>query len=78
MAILGKSGAGKPLAQIIVRSFEVETGSIQVNGDQVSSIPEMKFSIPWELCLRKLFSGTLRENLTLGYDDFTDEEWVLH
>lgn len=77
VAILGKSGAGKTtLLRSLCGLLEAETGSIQVNGDQASSIPRDEIFNTMGVVLQEswLFSGTLRENLTLGYDDFTDEE----
>lgn len=77
VAIIGKSGAGKTtLLRSLCGLLEPETGSIQINGDQASSIPrdELFKSIGVVLQETWLFSGTLRENLTLGYEDFNDDE----
>lgn len=77
IAIIGKSGAGKTtLLRALCGLIEAETGTIQVNGDQVSSIPrdEICKSIGVVLQESWLFSGTLRENLTFGYDEYSDDE----
>ena len=51
--------------------LEPETGSVQINGDQASSIPRDEIFNTVGVVLQEswLFSGTLRENLTLGYDE---------
>ena len=77
VAVIGKSGAGKTtLLRALCGLLEPETGSIQINGDQASSIPRDEIFSNMGVVLQEswLFSGTLRENLTLGYEDFTDDE----
>jgi ATP-binding cassette subfamily C protein LapB len=77
VAVIGKSGAGKTtLLRAICGLIEPETGSIQINGDQASSIPRDEIYKSMGVVLQEswLFSGTLRENLTLGYEDLSDEE----
>ena len=77
VAIIGKSGAGKTtLLRSVCGLLEPETGSVQINGDQASSIPRDEIFNTVGVVLQEswLFSGTLRENLTLGYDEFSDEE----
>ena len=77
VAVIGKSGAGKTtLLRSLCGLLEPETGSVQINGDQASSIPRDEIFNTIGVVLQEswLFSGTLRENLTLGYDEFTDEE----
>ena len=77
IAVIGKSGAGKTtLLRSLCGLLEPETGSVQINGDQASSIPRDEIFNTVGVVLQEswLFSGTLRENLTLGYDEFSDEE----
>ena len=75
--LTGFLGAGKTtLLRALCGLLEPETGSIQINGDQASSIPRDEIFTNMGVVLQEswLFSGTLRENLTLGYEDFTDDE----
>ena len=64
IAVIGKSGAGKTtLLRSLCGLLEPETGSIQINGDQASSIPRDEIFNTVGVVLQEswLFSGTLRE-----------------
>lgn len=77
IAVIGRSGAGKTtLLRAVCGLLEPETGSVQINGDQASSIPRDELFKTVGVVLQEswLFSGTLRENLTLGYEDFSNEQ----
>ena len=79
IAIIGRSGAGKTsLLRAVSGLLEPETGSVQINGNEVSSLPrdELFRNIGTVLQESWLFSGTLRENLTLGYEDFDEEDII--
>ena len=79
IAIIGRSGAGKTsLLRTISGLLEPETGSVQINGDEASSIPrdELFKNVGVVLQDSWLFAGTIRENLTLGYEEFDDESIV--
>ena len=57
IAVIGKSVLADNVASLIMWVVRAETGSIQINGDQASSIPKMKFLILLELFLKSwLFS----------------------
>ena len=77
IAVIGRSGAGKTtLLRTVCGLLEPETGSVQINGDQASSIPRDELFRHVGVVLQEswLFSGTLRDNLTLGYEEFNDEQ----
>lgn len=76
-AFVGATGAGKTtILSLIVRNYEVQKGEILIDGININDI---KIS-----CLRKaigqmlqdvfLFSGTIRDNVTLHDESFTEEE----
>ncbi len=76
-AFVGATGAGKTtILSLIVRNYEVQKGEILIDGININDI---KIS-----CLRKaigqmlqdvfLFSGTIKDNITLHDDSFMEEE----
>lgn len=76
-AFVGATGAGKTtILSLIVRNYEIQKGQILIDGRDISTIDIH--------CLRKgigqmlqdvfLFSGTVRSNITLNDESFTDEE----
>ena len=79
VAFVGATGAGKTtILALIVRNYEIQRGEIRIDGINIKKI---KIE-----CLRKnigqmlqdvfLFSGTIRSNLTLRDENFTDEEII--
>jgi ATP-binding cassette subfamily B protein len=76
-AFVGATGAGKTtILSLIGRNYEVQKGEILIDGININNI---RIS-----CLRKaigqmlqdvfLFSGTIRDNITLHDDTFTEDE----
>ena len=76
-AFVGATGAGKTtILSLLVRNYEIQKGQILIDGIDIKDI---KIS-----CLRKaigqmlqdvfLFSGTIKSNITLHDDSFSDEE----
>jgi ATP-binding cassette subfamily B multidrug efflux pump len=81
IAIVGRTGAGKSsLAQLLLRLFDVEAGSVLLDGRDVRTLP-----LGW---LRRqvglvaqdpfLFSRTIRENVALALDEADGRvEWAV-
>ncbi len=75
--VVGKSGAGKStLAQLLLRFFEINSGSISWNGVNFQDIPlvDLRRSIaivPQEVLL---FHGTISENIAYGKPGCSREE----
>jgi len=76
-AFVGATGAGKTtILSLIVRNYEIQKGEILIDDININ---EIKLD-----CLRRavgqmlqdvfLFSGTIRENITLHDDSFTDQQ----
>ena len=77
LAIVGETGAGKStLANLICRFYEPTTGRICVDGRDVRERSQLwlRSSIACVLQTPHLFSGSIRENLTYGNPDATEEE----
>jgi ATP-binding cassette, subfamily B, multidrug efflux pump len=76
-AIIGSTGAGKStLISLIPRLYEIDSGSILVNGIDIRTISPERLRAKIGLVSQKtvLFSGSLKENLRYGKKDATDEE----
>jgi ATP-binding cassette subfamily B protein len=76
-AIVGKSGSGKSsLVNLLLRFYEPDQGSIQIDGIDVKEIPVHSFRaltgyVPQEITL---FNMSLIENIRLGKPDAYNEE----
>jgi ATP-binding cassette subfamily B protein len=77
LAIIGGTGSGKTtLANLIPRLYDVENGSIKVNGIDIRDVEqgELRQLIGFAPQKAVLFTGTIRENMKYGRPDATDEE----
>ena len=79
VAVLGKIGSGKSsLVRILLGLYLSDDGLVMVGGTNVNQIrPEdirKNFGVVHQNVA--LFSGTVRENITLGVDKFDDDELV--
>lgn len=76
-AIIGGTGSGKStLVNLIPRMYDVESGSIKVNGVDVREQPLelLRKSLGFVPQKAVLFSGSILDNIRYGKDDATDEE----
>ncbi|MDB6127380.1 MAG: transporter related [Verrucomicrobia bacterium] len=77
LAILGPSGSGKStLMHLLLRLYDYETGSIQFEGRELSSLPRKWVRAQIGVVMQEpfLFSKSLRDNLRLGRGDAPDPE----
>lgn len=76
-AFVGATGAGKTtILSLIVRNYEIQKGQILIDGRDIGTIDihSLRKGIGQMLQDVFLFSGTVRSNITLNDDSFTDEE----
>lgn len=76
-AIIGGTGSGKStIASLIPRFFEIQSGSIMVNGIDIRNMSQKELRDKIGLVPQKafLFSGTISENIRYGKKEATQEE----
>lgn len=76
-AIIGGTGSGKStIASLILRFFEIESGSIMINGVDIRELPqkELRDKIGFVPQKTFLFSGTIEENIRYGMENATWEQ----
>ena len=77
VALVGPSGGGKStLASLIVRFFDVGSGSIRVGGADVREIPkeELMDTVSFVFQNSRLLKGSILDNVKLGKPDATEAE----
>ena len=76
-AFVGATGAGKStVLSLIVRNYDIQRGQILIDGRDIKTIKvrSLRRAIGQMLQDVMLFSGSIRDNLTLGNTDFTEEQ----
>ncbi|OTO54178.1 ABC transporter ATP-binding protein [Enterococcus faecium] len=76
VAIIGGTGSGKTtLVNLIPRLYDIKSGSIQINGTDISEMTQYNLRELMGFVPQKavLFSGTIRDNMQYGKPDATDE-----
>lgn len=77
IAIVGPTGAGKTtLVNLIMRFYELNAGTIRIDGVDISSMPraELRSNIGMVLQDTWMFTGTIWENIAYGNLDATEED----
>lgn len=77
VAFVGATGAGKTtILGLIVRNYEIQKGQILIDGVDIKNIKisSLRRAIGQMLQDVFLFSGTIRSNITLGDDSFSEED----
>lgn len=77
IGVIGGTGSGKSsLVNLIPRFYDVEKGSVKVDGRDVREYPlsELRDKIGIVMQKAVLFKGTIRDNLLWGNENASDEE----
>lgn len=79
IGIVGRSGSGKTsLINLLCRFYDVDSGSIRLDGVDVRELPKNELRSRISLVLQEpfLFRGTLAENVKYGRPEATPEEVI--
>lgn len=79
IAIVGPTGCGKTtLINLLMRFYDVNSGSISVDGRDIRKVTRKSLRDSYGMVLQDtwLRSGTIRDNLTIGNPEATDEEII--
>ncbi|WP_353096795.1 ABC transporter ATP-binding protein [Tissierella praeacuta] len=79
IAIVGKTGAGKTtIVNLLMRFYDVDSGSISIDGIDIKKITRDSLRSSFGMVLQDtwLFSGTIRDNISYGKPDASDEEII--
>jgi len=77
VGLVGRSGAGKSsLVNLILRFFDVERGSIAIDGQDISAVNQdsLRAAIGMVSQQASLLHRSVRDNITLGRDNITQDE----
>lgn len=79
IAIVGPTGCGKTtIINLLMRFYDVSAGEVRVEGTDIRRITRNSLRSGYGMVLQEtwLKAGTIRENITLGKPDATEEEIV--
>jgi ATP-binding cassette subfamily B protein len=77
VAIVGHTGAGKTtITNLVLRFYDVQQGSVEVGGNDVRDYTPSVLRSHFGVVLQDpfLFTGTLRENISLGDPSISDQD----
>ncbi len=78
-ALVGQSGAGKStVADLLPRFYDVHDGAIEIDGENINaiSLERLRSLMAYVSQEAILFNDTVKNNLTFGMEDKTDEEII--
>lgn len=79
IAIVGPTGCGKTtMINLLMRFYDVNSGEIQVDGNNIQKVSRHSLRSNYGMVLQEtwLKYGTVRENITVGKPDASDEEII--
>ena len=77
VAIVGPTGCGKTtIINLLMRFYDPDRGTIKIDGKDILSVTRHSLRSSYGMVLQETWikSGSVRENITFGKDDATEEE----
>lgn len=77
IAIIGGTGSGKStLVKLLLAIYPYDKGDIYINNVNYSSLNKGEIRLAYSVALQRgmIFEGTLRDNITMGRSDASDDE----
>lgn len=77
VAIVGPTGCGKTtIINLLMRFYDPDKGTIKIDGKDILSVTRHSLRSSYGMVLQETWikSGSVRENITFGKDDATEEE----
>lgn len=77
IGIIGGTGSGKTsIANLISRFYDATSGKVLIDGIDIKELTREEVLSKVSVCMQKavLFNGSVRDNLTMGKSDISDDE----
>ena len=79
IAIVGPTGCGKTtIINLLMRFYDTDSGSISVDGNNIKELTRDSLRLNYGMVLQEtwIFKGTVKENISYGKPDATDDEII--
>ena len=79
IAIVGPTGCGKTtIINLLMRFYDADSGTIKIDGTDINKVTRSSLRAMFGMVLQEtwLFSGTVRDNITYGSKNISDEQMI--
>ncbi len=79
IAIVGPTGCGKTtIINLLMRFYDTDSGTIKIDGTDINKVTRSSLRAMFGMVLQEtwLFSGTVRDNITYGSKNISDEQMI--
>ena len=79
IAIVGPTGCGKTtIINLLMRFYDADSGTIKIDGVDIKKVTRSSLRAMFGMVLQEtwLFSGTVRDNITYGSKNITEEQMI--